>query len=376
MIDAGRHPGIELLTLSEVTQVTGKAGDFRVKVLKHARFINEKECTGCGDCTKNCPVVVPNEFEVGMGGRKAVYIPFQQAIPFVYLIDREACLNDNFIVCEQCQNACDKNAIDYDMRDETIELNVSAIIVATGFDELDPRPLKAYGYGINENVLHSLEFERLTNSTGPTQGKIIRPSDGKQVKSIGFINCVGSRALKFNPYCSSVCCMFTTKQGMVAREAYPDMESYIFFIDLRAAGKGFRKYIDQATEKYGIHYIRGRPAKISGDDNQDLFIYYEDTESEQVKRLKVDMAVLATSLIPNRSIGPLAEILQIELDEHRFVETDPYSPVCSSRPGIFVCGFSQSPVGIAESVAMASGAASKAAELAFEPVMEEAYEQQ
>jgi heterodisulfide reductase subunit A len=372
MIDAGRHPRIELLTCSEVVGLEGEAGDFTARVLKKSRYIDEKECTGCGECAQNCPVVVPNEFEAGMGARKAVFIPFQQAIPFAYMIDHEACLNDNFIVCERCANSCDKKAIDYDMPDQVLELTVSAVILATGFDELDPTPLRSFGYGIHENVLYSLEFERLTNSTGPTQGRILRPSDQREVQSIGFINCVGSRALRYNPYCSSVCCMFTTKQAMVARESTPDLKSYVFFIDLRAAGKGFRNYVDTAAQEHDIHYIRGRPAKVVEADNQDLIIYYEDTASGKVSRLTVEMVVLATSLIPNRSIGPLSEALGIELNEHHFVKTDPYTPACSSRPGIYVCGFCQGPVGIAESVTMASSAASLAAELALAHVGKEA----
>lgn len=372
MIDAGRHPLIELLTCSEVIGLDGEAGDFTARVLKKSRYISEKDCTGCGECAPACPVIVPNEFEAGMGARKAVFIPFQQAIPFAYMIDKEACLNDNFIVCERCANACDKKAIDYDMPDQVLELPVSAVVVATGFDEMDPTPLRSFGYGLHENVLYSLEFERLTNSTGPTRGRILRPSDQRAVSSIGFINCVGSRALRYNPYCSSVCCMFTTKQAMVARETSPELQSHIFFIDLRAAGKGFRNYMDHAVTDYGIHYIRGRPSKVVETENQDLVIYYEDTSTGQVSRLTVEMVVLATSLVPNRSIVTLSEVLGMELNEHHFVKTAPYSPACSSREGVYVCGFCQGPVGIAESVTMASSAASLAAELALARVGKEA----
>lgn len=365
MIDAGRHPRITLMTCSEVTRLEGSCGDFHVGVRTWARQVDESKCTGCGDCARNCPVVVPNEFEVGMGARKAIYIPFQQAIPFVYLIDRRACLNRKFIVCERCRQACDRGAIDYDMSDRFTELEVGAVIVATGFDEVDPEALSSYGYKRFENVLYSLEFERLTNATGPTSGRILRPSDHREVNSIAFINCVGSRALRYNPYCSSVCCMFTTKQALVARESNHNLESTIFFIDVRAAGKGFRGYVDRAAAEDGIRYIRGGPSKITEDDDRNLVIHYEDTASGRVRQLTVEMVVLASSLAPHRSIMPLAEVLGIDLDPHRFVRTDPFDPLRTSRSGIYTCGFCQGPAGVAESVAMASGAAARVAEVIF-----------
>ena len=193
MLDAGRHPNIELLTNSEVVDLKGRAGDFRATVRVKPRYVDGDLCTGCGQCVEDCPVVVPNEFEVGMGARKAIYTPFAQAVPNIYIIDRDSCLNDEFLVCSNCANKCDRNAINFDDTGQNIELDIGSVIVATGFEVYDASAIPSYGYGLYHNVLTNMELERVLNATGPTRGHITRPSDHKSPKTIAFIQCVGSR---------------------------------------------------------------------------------------------------------------------------------------------------------------------------------------
>ncbi|HEC33858.1 MAG TPA: CoB--CoM heterodisulfide reductase iron-sulfur subunit A family protein [Chloroflexi bacterium] len=366
MVDCARHPNIAIYTLSEVRAVAGEAGDFTAQVLKKARYVDESACTACGDCAKVCPIVKRDEFQMGLSTRRAIYIPFAQAVPQAYLINRDDCLGNDPIVCGRCIEACDKQCIDFDMQDEIIELSVGAIVVAVGMETFDPVALTEYGYTRYENVITGLEFERLVCASGPSGGRLIRPTDRKQPKVIGFIQCVGSRNLKYQRFCSSICCMHATKEAVLAREHIPDVQSYIFYTDLRASGKGFRQYIDRAQREYGVKYIRSRVALIEEDEDGRLIFHYEDTATSRPQQMKVDLAVLATSLIPGPGVAAMAEVLGLELDEYGFFRTNPFSPTDTTREGVFTCGCCRAPADIPQSVAQASGAAARAAQYVME----------
>jgi heterodisulfide reductase subunit A len=366
MVDCARHPNITIQTLSEVQAVTGEAGDFKARVFRKARYVDESACTACGDCAQVCPIVKPDEFQMGLSTRRAIYIPFAQAIPQAYMVNRDDCLGDDPIVCGRCIEACRKQCIDFDMKDEVIEMPVGAIIVAVGMETFDPVALTEYGYTRYENVVTGLEMERLVCASGPSGGHLIRLTDRKEPKVVGFIQCVGSRNLKYQRFCSSVCCMHATKEAVLAREHIPDVKSYIFYTDLRASGKGFREYIDRARQEYGVEYIRGRVARIEEDEDGKLLFHYEDAATSRPQQMKVDLAVLATSLIPGPGVAALAEILDLELDEYGFFRTNPFSPTDTTREGVYTCGGCRGPSDIPQAVAQASGAAARAAQLVIE----------
>ena len=366
MIECLRHPNITLLTYSEVQEVSGSPGNFKVKILKKPRFVDGEKCTGCGECAQYCPVEVPNEFDMNLGVRKAIYIPFPQAVPLIYAIDEDHCLKHTLGLCGLCQKICKAEAIDYDQKPEIIDLTIGAIIVATGFELFDAQRISEYGYGRHQNVLTSLEFERLLSASGPTGGHLIRPSDGKIPKSIAFIQCVGSRSERGElPYCSSVCCIYATKEAILTREHNPECEVSIFYIDLRVFGKGFQEFVNRAKEEWGVKYVKGRPGRIIEDlKTKDLVIRYEDSMDGRMKERTVDLVVLCPALIPRRGNERLAEILKIELDEHAFFKAKDslLEPIDTNLSGVFICGYCQGPKDIPESVAQASGAAARAAE--------------
>lgn len=364
MVDCARHPRIAIYTLSEVQAVAGEVGDFTVQVLKRARYVDETACTACGDCAQVCPVVRPDEFQMGLSTRRAIYIPFAQAVPQAYLRNREDCLGDEPIACGRCIEACRKRCIDFDMQDEVIELSVGSIVLAVGMETFDPVALTEYGYTRYENVITGLEFERLICASGPSGGRLIRLTDRQEPRTIGFVQCVGSRSLKYQRFCSSVCCMHATKEAILAREHIPDVQSYIFYTDLRASGKGFQEYIERARREYGVKYIRSRVARIEEDGDGRLVFHYEDAATSRPQQVKVDLAVLATSLIPGPDVAALAEVLGLELDEYGFFRTNPFSPTDTTREGVFTCGCCRGPADIPQSVAQASGAAARAAQYA------------
>jgi len=368
MIECARHPNIELLTYSEVVDVHGSVGDFTVKVLKRPRYVDEEKCTGCGLCTEKCPKKVPNEFDMGLGMRKAIYIPFPQAVPRVSIIDEENCLYFQKGICRVCEKFCPAGAIDFEQKPQELELKVGAIVVATGLTQVKPTMVPEYGYGRYKNVVTSLELERLVCASGPTRGKLLRPSDNAAPKSMGFIQCVGSRGLKEGgyPYCSSVCCMYATKEAVIIKEHDPETEVYIFYIDLRAFGKGFQEFVNRAKSMWGVHYIRAMPSDVREDpDTKDLIVRYEDLETKEIREIRLGMVVLCSALTPSPENRKLAEILGVEVDEYGFFKSpDPLClPVDTTKPGIFMCGYCQGPKDIPESVAQASGAAARAAEV-------------
>ncbi len=363
MLDAGRHPNINMLAYSEVEGLTGRAGGFTVRVRRRARYVKEDVCNACGDCVAKCPTKVPDDFDMHLRNRKAVYLYFAQGIPAVMTIDAEHCRFFTKGKCRVCEKTCQKDAIDFEQQDEVVDLEAGAVVMATGLDLYDPSVLPQYGYGRLPNVITGLEYERLINATGPTGGHLLRPSDQKLAEKVAYLQCVGSRDLNHCSYCSSVCCMYAIKDAMLAREHDPNSKSYIFHTDFRNVGKWFQNYEHRGAEEYEIEYIRGRVAEIEEDEDHNPILWYEDTEKREVRSLKVDMAVLSTATTPSKDAGALSKILGIEQNESGFVKADGKSPVDTTAPGIFACGFALGPKDIPESVAEASAAASRVAEL-------------
>ncbi|MBU7015261.1 MAG: CoB--CoM heterodisulfide reductase iron-sulfur subunit A family protein [Theionarchaea archaeon] len=355
MVEIGRHPNIDLMTHAEIARVEGDVGSFRVTVWKRTGYIDPQKCTGCGDCVECCPVEVPNEFDSGLSKRKAIFLQFPQAVPSVYTIDIENCVG-----CGACSRQCDAQSIDFLERSREEEFEVSSIIVATGFQVLEPKTLK-YGFGEYPNVITALQYERLLSASGPTLGEVVRPSDGKKPQKIGWIQCVGSRSPLYDRlYCSRVCCMYATKEAMITRDHHPDIDTTIFYMDLRAYGKGFEEYYNLA-EDMGVTYIRSRPVEAYQKENGNIVVVYENTYTGEIEEEEFELLVLSTAIIPSQ-IQKLAAILDIELDENDFVkERDVvYAPFETSREGIYVAGCSQAPKDIPDSVAQACAAACKA----------------
>ncbi len=365
MMDAGRHPKIEILTCSEVIALEGGAGAFHATVRRDPTGVDASRCTGCGDCAEVCPVTAPNPFDLGLGTRKAIFRPFAQAVPAIYAIDPQLCLNDDVLIaCELCRNACTADAIDLERKPTELALDVGAVIVATGFDEFDPRNLRRYAYSIAQNVITSLELERLLNASGPTLGHVIRPSDRKPPRKLVYVQCVGARGEAGRPYCSRFCCMNAIKDAMLLKQHDPDIESVtILYTDIRAFGKGFEEFYERARSMDWINFVRGRPAKIMEiDESHDLEVYVEDTESGHPMRLAADMVVLSCAGIPSEGTSELAMHLGLRTSPMGFIATKSgSSPVVTTREGIFVCGSAAGPQVIPDCVAQGSAAAAEAA---------------
>jgi heterodisulfide reductase subunit A len=379
MTDVGRHPRIKLLTMSEVVDVKGYVGNFDVSILKRARYVDETECTACGDCVEVCPVVRPDEFNLGLSSRRAIFSPFPQAVPSAYVINVNECLGHNPVVCAKCVEACDKGCINFRMSDEEIVEKVGSIIVATGTEVYDPTELDEYGYTRFENVLTSLEFERLINAGGPTNGELIRPTDRKRPLSIGFIQCVGSRsARKGSEYCSNVCCMNTIKSTLMLKEHYPDIDIKVFYIDIRAFGKGFED-LYKRSRRLGVQYLRGLPGTVEQTKDQSLRVAVENTVTGRLESYNLDMLVLAIGMKPAPSTQRLQEMLGLQLTpDGFFLEAHPkLQPVDAATRGIFYAGCAESPKDIKESVTQASAAAARAirlmhkGEITTEPITSE-----
>lgn len=363
MVDIANHPNIELITYAEVKRVEGYIGNFRVTVVKKPRYVLESECNGCGECAKVCPVEVPNEFDENLGPRKAIYVPFPQAIPMVYTIDMDACIE-----CYNCVEACKeqgREAIDFDMKEEEIHLEVGTIIVATGYDLYDPSRVRAYGYGLYDNVFTAIELERMINAAGPTQGHVIRFSDRRTPRSLAFITCVGSRDVKTNIYCSGFCCMYTLKNAILLKEHYPEMQIYVLFMDLRAPFKGYEEFYRRAREE-GIIFLRGRPTELYEDPKtKNLIISMENLSTGEPMDLEVEMVVLSNAAVPSAGTEELSRILTVSRDASGFfMEAHPkLRPIDSPTDGVFFCGAAQGPKDIPYSVAQGSAAASRAARI-------------
>lgn len=374
MVDVSRHPNIELLTYSEVKNVDGYIGNFHVKVEMKPRFVKGDACTGCGACADACPVEVPNEFDLGLGTRKAIYVPFPQAVPLIYTIDDENCVG-----CGMCDTACGPDAIEFDQETKTVTLDVGTIILASGFKIFDARRKEEYGYGLHDNVINGLEFERLINASGPTGGKLLRPSDGKEPKSIGFVQCVGSRDKTVgNPYCSRVCCMYAIKNARLYKEKHPESDIYIFYMDIRAFGKGYEEFYQSAQEDYGVKFIRGRPGKIEGNlETDELVVKVEDTLLGKNLEIELDLVVLSVGMEPSEDADKLQKLLRISRGaDGFFMEAHPkLRPVDTLTGGVFLAGTVQGPKDIPDTVVQGSAAASRAAipmaagEVEVEPIV-------
>jgi len=380
MIECASHQNVQLLTYSEVEDVSGGPGHFSVTVRKKPRYVDVTRCTGCGDCVEKCPRRVYDEFNVGLGKRKAIYLPFPQAVPRKVTIDAESCLYLTKGRCRVCEETCQAGAINFEPQEEMLELEVGAIVLATGFDPFDPTALEEYGYGRIENVITGLEYERLISASGPTEGHLKRPSDGKVPERIAFIQCVGSRDVNYKAYCSSVCCMHATKEAILANEHYPGLKSFIFYTDMRAVGKQFQEYLIRAREEYDVTYVRSRPGKITVDEETgNPIVWYDATVVKEagdpvrrVTSMEVDLVVLCQALVPHGFHVEIAEKLGLTLDEGGFIAIQDklLRPVDTTVPGIFACGFCQGPQDIPDSVVQASATAARVAE-SLTPLKEE-----
>jgi heterodisulfide reductase subunit A len=358
MVELSRHPNIELITYANINKLDGKPGKFTAQIWRKSKYVDPDKCTGCDDCAEVCPVEVVNPFDEKLSTRKAIYIEFPQAVPIVYTIDYDTCIG-----CGSCDRVCEPEAISFLEKSEEIEVNVGSVILATGFEVFEPTEIrKEYGYGKYDNVITALQFERLLSSFGPTEGKVKRPYDAKTPKSIGWIQCVGSRSEQLGfPYCSRVCCMYATKEASIAKEANPDIDITIYYMDIRAYGKDFQQYYDHAKD-LGVKYIRGRPSSVYENKDKSITIRYKDTLTGEIKEDTVDMLVLSTAIKPNEENKRLGEALGIEVDENGFFKQQELltDPIQSTREGVFLAGCIQGPKDIPDSVSMASGAAAKA----------------
>ncbi len=362
-----RHPNITLYSYSEVQKVEGENGNFSVDILKRARYVKEDECINCGVCTEKCPMRVIDEFDRQLRKRRAIYMYYLQGVPAIMTIDKDNCLWFTKNACRICEKVCEREAIDFEQQDQQIKLtNVGSIIVATGYnliEDIDNEVLRNYGYQKYRNVVTALEFERLLSASGPQEGHVKRLSDGEKPKKIAYLQCIGSRNDRSRQYCSSICCMYTTKEAMIAYEHNNELESYVFYIDIRAGGKGFQSFIQRGENDYNIKYIKSKIAQITIDNKENPIIVYEDLDNGEIKELKVDLAVLATCIIPPEGIEKMSEVLGIELNEYSFIKTPPFDSTETSKEGIFTCGCVHEPMDIPRSVSEASGAAAKAAEV-------------
>ncbi|MCK4757352.1 MAG: CoB--CoM heterodisulfide reductase iron-sulfur subunit A family protein [Thermoplasmata archaeon] len=364
MVEVARHQNISLMTYAEIMSLKGEKGDFTAHVFRKTAYVDPDKCTGCGDCAVVCPVEVINPFDDKLSKRKGIYIEFPQAVPIVYSINYENCVG-----CGSCERVCDAEAISFLQKSEDIEIKVGSVIVATGYDLFEPLEMrKEYGYGKYPNVITAMQFERLLSSFGPTEGKILRPSDGGKPESIGWIQCVGSRSKQLGfPFCSRVCCMYATKEAAITKEMDPDIDVTIFFMDMRAYGKDFQQYYDKAMEM-GVNYIRARPSSVYQNEDGSIAVRYMDTHTREILEMNQDMLVLSTAIIPSKENPRLGEVLGIEVDNNGFFQSGSIvsDPIQTTRDGVYLAGCNQGPKDIPDSVAMASGAAARAIEAIIE----------
>jgi heterodisulfide reductase subunit A len=363
MVEVAQHPNIELITYAELESLDGFIGNFNAKIRKKAKSIDEKLCTGCGMCTTKCPTKkIPGEFNEKLGNRTAIYVPFPQAVPNKPVIDKNNCQYYQKGKCRVCEKVCPTQAIRFDQPDEIIERAIGAVVVATGFEVKGTDFFPEYGYGKYADVITGLQFERLASASGPTLGEIRRPSDGKIPEKIVFLACAGSRdPAKGIKYCSKICCMYTAKHAMLYKHKVHHGDAYVFYMDIRAAGKMYDEFTRRAIEEDEVHYVRGRVSRVY-EKNGKLIVKGVDTLlSAMPVEIEADMVVLATAGVAHSDAADLAQKLHVSYDENNFfVEAHPkLRPVETNTAGIFLAGACQSPRDIPETVAMASGAASK-----------------
>ena len=361
----GSHKYIELMTYSEVEEISGYVGNFKVRVRKKARYVDEDKCTGCGVCLQKCPWKADSEFDEGLSQRKAIYTPFPQAVPNVPVIDTEHCVYFSKGTCRACEKFCEPQAIDFEQQDKEVEVEVGAVIVATGYDAFDPSVITHYGYGRYDNTLTALQFERMCSATGPTEGKIML-KDGSEPKSVAIIHCVGSRDENYHEYCSRVCCMYSLKFSHLIKEEIADAEVYEFYIDMRCFGKGYEEFYKRVSQE-GVNFIRGKPAQvtdvaISEEEKGKLIVVCEDTLLGGIIRIPVDMVILSMALEPRSDAGEVAKLFSLgQSADGFFLESDhKFDPVGSMIDGVYIAGCCQGPKDIPDTVAQACGAAAKA----------------
>lgn len=366
MVEAAQNEKIHIYSYSEVSAVKGFVGNFNVTIKRKARYVKEDICTGCGLCTEKCPQKkIPNEFNLGMDNRRAIYIPFAQAVPKIATIDPDYCTMLKSGKCGVCSKVCSAGAIDYKAKDEYIEVQYGAIVAATGFNPIKVDKYDEFAYSQSPDVVTSLEYERLMNAAGPTGGTLLRPSDGKHPQTIVFVQCVGSRESGDSSkcgkqYCSKICCMYTAKHAMLTREKYPDTDVYVFYIDVRTPGKSFDEFYRRAVEQYGVHYIKGMVGKVVPEGGK-LKVQASDLLGDEQLHIDADMVVLAAAIEPDKTARPLATMLTASMDTNDFfTEAHPkLRPVESPTAGVFLSGACQGPKDIPETVAQAGAAASK-----------------
>jgi heterodisulfide reductase subunit A2 len=379
MVEVAQHPNITLYTYAELESLEGFIGNFKAKIRRKSKSLDEKLCTGCGQCTMKCPVKkIPSEFNEGLGKRTAIYVPFPQAVPNKPVIDRKNCTYYIKGKCKVCEIVCPTGAIRFDQEDQIMEVEIGAIVIATGFAVKQTDFFPEYGYGKYPDVLTGLQFERLASASGPTLGEIRRPSDGKIPEKIVFLACAGSRdPAKGIPYCSKICCMYIAKHAMLYQHKVHGGKSYVFYMDIRAGGKQYEEFVRRAIEDDGVNYVRGRVSRIY-EKNGKLIVSGVDTLLNAMPvEIEADMVVLATAGVANEGAEELAQKLHVSYDPYKFfAEAHPkLKPVETNTAGIFLAGACQAPRDIPESVAMASGAAVKVAglfsqdELTREPII-------
>jgi heterodisulfide reductase subunit A len=372
-VEVGHHENIRLHTYSEIESVAGEVGDFRVRIRRHAAYVDWEACTGCGTCQEKCPTSVDSDFERGVGERKAIYTLSPQAVPNKPVIDREHCRYFQQGKCGICAKVCPVGAVDYDQEDRIIEERVGAVILAPGYDVYGLEHMPEYGAGRVPDVIDALTFERLLSSSGPTAGQVRRPSDGKTPREVVFVQCAGSREPeKHLPYCSKVCCMYTAKQAILYRhrvhEGYVpsgvEGHAYIFYIDIRAAGKGYDEFTQRAMEEEHVIYLRGKVSRIFREGDK-VVVWGADTLSGRQVQIEADLVVVAPALLPRPETRRLAEMLGLATDEHGWlVPLDANThPAETVRPGVFLAGTGAGPMDIPETVAHASGAAAQVLKL-------------
>ncbi len=372
MVEVSKHPNITLMVNSEVKAVSGFVGNFKAKIYTKAEYVDAEKCKICDDCSQVCPTVVPNEYDAGLTGRRAIHIPFAQAIPASFYLDADACLGLNPVVCGKCMDACEAGAINYDVKPKTTEIDVGAIVVATGFDLYGQDEMAEYGRGKYADVLDGIQFERLCSASGPTGGHVLRPSDHKQPKNVVFIQCSGSRDPEQHcAYCSKICCMYTAKHATLYKHHVPDGNAYVFYIDIRSGGKGYEEFVQRAMERDGVIYLRGRVSKVYQSKGK-LKVQGVDTLAGKNVEIDADMVVLAQAMVPSKGTAEIAKTLKIGRDKDGFLaEAHPkLRPVESVTGGIFLTGAAQGPKDIPETVCQASAAAAKVIQLLSKPELE------
>lgn len=358
MVDASRHPKVDVRTYTEVERVEGFVGNFKVLLREKTRYVHLDRCNGCGECAPVCPIEVPNYFDMNLAPRKAIDVPMSQSVPLIYSIDMDTCIH-----CYKCVEACGElDAIDFGMEDKLVWEDVGSIVVATGFDHFDPSVIPEYGYGRFDNVITAMEMERLNNSAGPTAGNLIRPSDGENPMSLAIINCVGSRDKRFNPWCSNFCCMYAIKNAVLLKQTHPEMEITIYYMDIRTPLKGYEEFYDRAREM-DIRFIQGRPSLITEDpETRNLYVHSEDMAMGHVIEREYDMVMLNQAAVPQPDVDTVSSVLNISQSPGGwFMEYHPkLRPMDSPTDGIFLSGACQGAKDIPSSVAQGSAAAARA----------------